>query len=72
MTAIAQGTLGHWLTRNGFLLIVIALFLFFSIVTQHFASVANVPAMAHTMAPLVIIANGLARVGGAHVDLLQR
>ena len=42
--------------------IVIALFLFFSIVTQHFASVANVLAMAHTMAPLVIIASGLALV----------
>ena len=40
----------------------IALFLFFSIVTQHFASVANVLAMAHTMAPLVIIASGLALV----------
>jgi ribose/xylose/arabinose/galactoside ABC-type transport system permease subunit len=63
MTAITrQGTLGHWLTRNGFLLIVVALFLFFSIVTQHFASVANVLAMAHTMAPLVIIASGLALV----------
>ena len=62
MTAITQGMLGHWLTRNGFLLIVIALFLFFSIVTQHFASVANVLAMAHTMAPLVIIASGLALV----------
>jgi ribose/xylose/arabinose/galactoside ABC-type transport system permease subunit len=63
MSAIArQGTLGHWITRNGFPLIVAALFPFFSVVTQHFASVANVLAMAHTMAPLVIIASGLALV----------
>jgi ribose transport system permease protein len=59
---LPPGALGHFVARNGFLLILIAIFAFFSLITRHFASVANVIAMAHTMAPLVVVASGLALV----------
>jgi ribose/xylose/arabinose/galactoside ABC-type transport system permease subunit len=48
--------------RHGFLIVLLALLLGFSVGTPHFASFANLMAMLHTMAPLVIMSSGLALV----------
>ncbi len=48
--------------RYGFIAVLVVLFLGFSLGTPHFASIGNVLAMLHTMAPLVVMSGGLALV----------
>ena len=48
--------------QHGFVVVLAALFLGFSLATRHFASTGNVLAMLHTMAPLVVMSGGLALV----------
>jgi ribose/xylose/arabinose/galactoside ABC-type transport system permease subunit len=50
------------LRRHGFLVVLVAIFVFFALVTPHFASAANVLAMLHTMAPVVLMSCGMALV----------
>ena len=48
--------------RHGFLIVLVALLFGFSLGTPHFASLANLLAILHTMAPLVVMSAGLALV----------
>ncbi|HEX2528643.1 MAG TPA: ABC transporter permease [Geminicoccus sp.] len=48
--------------RHGFLVVLVLIFAFFSLVTPHFASGANLVAMLHTMAPVVLMSAGMALV----------
>jgi ribose/xylose/arabinose/galactoside ABC-type transport system permease subunit len=50
------------LVRSGFYLVVAAVFLLFSFSTRNFATVGNMLAMLHAMAPLVIMSCGMAIV----------
>ena len=48
--------------RYGLPLTIIAMFLFFGLTTQHFHELGNLVALVHAMAPLTVIASGLALV----------
>ena len=48
--------------RHGFLIVLVLLLLGFSLGTPHFASFANLMAMLHTMAPLVVMSAGVGLV----------
>lgn len=50
------------LLAHGFLLVLAALLLGFSLGTPHFATIANLLAMLHTMTPMVVLASGLGLV----------
>jgi ribose/xylose/arabinose/galactoside ABC-type transport system permease subunit/ABC-type multidrug transport system ATPase subunit len=61
-TAAARHRLGlpTFISRLGFSLVLIFTGLFFSLTARHFATVDNIFAMLHTMAPVVAISSGMA------------
>jgi ribose/xylose/arabinose/galactoside ABC-type transport system permease subunit len=48
--------------RYGFPIVLVAIFLFFSLTTQHFHEAGNLISLVHAMSPLMVIAAGLALV----------
>jgi ribose/xylose/arabinose/galactoside ABC-type transport system permease subunit len=48
--------------RYGFSIVLVAIFLFFSLATQHFHEAGNLISLIHAMSPLMVIAAGLALV----------
>ena len=48
--------------KHGFFVVLVATFLLFSIMTEHFLEIENILNILHTMAPLAIIASGLGLV----------
>ena len=56
------GRAGDLVARHGFYVVLAAVFLLFSFTTRSFATFANVLAMLHAMAPLVVMACGMALV----------
>ncbi|MDX7951451.1 ABC transporter permease [Lichenihabitans sp. Uapishka_5] len=48
--------------EHGFVGVLVLIFLFFALSTNHFATIDNVIAMLHTMAPIMVIAAGMAVV----------
>ncbi len=57
-----SGALHRWALEHGFVVVLVALLLGFSLATPHFASADNLLAMLHTMAPMVVMAGGLGLV----------
>ncbi len=58
----AFGRTADLLAQSGFYVVLAAVFLLFSFTTRSFATAANVLAMLHAMAPLVIVSCGMALV----------
>ena len=57
-----MGKLAELARRHGFLVVLVLIFLLFSVMAGHFASAGNVVAMLHAMAPVVIMSCGMALV----------
>ena len=58
----SSASLRTLLLDQGFVLVLVAIFVFFSLATPHFLEFGNMIAMLHTMAPVVIISCGMAMV----------
>ena len=54
--------LGAVISRYGFYTVLVAMFVFFSLATEHFRDAGNLISLVHAMSPLVVIASGLALV----------
>ena len=54
--------LRHFARRYGFHVVILAIFVFFSLATQHFHEISNLVSLVHAMSPLMVIASGLALV----------
>jgi ribose/xylose/arabinose/galactoside ABC-type transport system permease subunit len=55
-------TLGDFLLRNGFLVVLVLTFVLFSVTTAHFFQLQNVLNILHAMSPLAVTASGMALV----------
>jgi ribose/xylose/arabinose/galactoside ABC-type transport system permease subunit len=62
MATSSRSGAGMQLLRHGFPLVLVTLFVFFALATDHFASLSNIIAMLHTMAPVVVMSCGMALV----------
>jgi ribose/xylose/arabinose/galactoside ABC-type transport system permease subunit len=62
--SLAAGSmrLRHFALRYGFHVVILAIFVFFSLATQHFHEIGNLISLVHAMSPLMVIASGLALV----------
>jgi ribose/xylose/arabinose/galactoside ABC-type transport system permease subunit len=62
--SLATGSirLRRFALRDGFYLVILAIFLFFSLATPHFHEIGNLISLVHAMSPLLVIASGLALV----------
>lgn len=62
--SLAAGSTGlrHFVLRYGFHVVIFAIFVFFSLATQHFHEIGNLISLIHAMSPLMVIASGLALV----------
>ena len=62
--SLAAGPTGlrHFALRYGFHVVILAIFVFFSLATQHFREIGNLVSLVHAMSPLMVIASGLALV----------
>jgi ribose/xylose/arabinose/galactoside ABC-type transport system permease subunit len=59
---MTKNSVTRFVVNNGFLIVLVAIFVLFSVATDHFFQVENVLNILHTMAPLAVTAAGLAVV----------
>ncbi len=59
---LARNSVTGWLLRNGFIVVLVVMAVFFTLATDSFARFDNVMSLLHAMAPLTIIACGMGLV----------
>ena len=62
MTAITAPRLGHFALRHGFVLVILAVYLFFSIAAPSFFGLGNLVDIFHITAPMMVVASGMALI----------